>query len=359
MEADKSCVVVCLFQVWFCSNSGRPGAAAFQDYSVHSANELALTPDNITDIEAATLGTGIVTAGVALFRTLELELELLTQASELDHAAKPWMLVWGGAGSTGVFLIQLARLAGFRVICAASPVNQEYVKSLGADVVLDRWQTAEELVDQIRAATADNVLLAVDNVGPKTAALCAQVVAGSASWREKNGVPPSSEPAPPARLLAIAGSPKAPAATGPTDPGATPDAVRDVDQPRLSFSTTFYGHHNFSAPFLDAITAALAAGAIRPGRLRLIEGGLDGIEAGLGEMKRGAGVSGFKLVARLSGADPVAEVKGAAKRGVEEEEAAAAVAVARAGQGEAKKRKVGAAGEVVTKAEVDAVTYRM
>lgn len=70
--------------------------------------------------------------------------------------------IWGGAGITGVYLIQLAKLLGYRVICAASPVNEEYVTSLGADVVLDRWKKPEELVEAIREATKDQVSNFVD-----------------------------------------------------------------------------------------------------------------------------------------------------------------------------------------------------
>lgn len=353
-------------QVWFCANGARPAAAAFQSYSVHSAAELAKTPSNLTSIEAATVPTGIVTAGVALFRTLNLDLALLANPPALAEADKPWMLVWGGAGSTGVFLIQLARLAGFRVVCAASPVNEEYVRSLGADVVLDRWQTAEQLVDQIRVATGDNVLLAVDNVGPKTAALCAEVVAGSALWRKANNIETPSDAPTTARLLAIAGSPKlAPPSTS-DDPAPTPpDALRSVAQPRLSFSTTFYGHPAFSAPFLDAVSAALAAGQVKPGRSRVIEGGLGGIEAGLGELKSGSGQGGFKLVARLGGGRGGEEGRGVEEVGVPEEEVVEVKSKRGLEEevdgegGAAKRSKTVAIAEPASQAEVDAVTYRM
>lgn len=67
------------------------------------------------------------------------------------------MLVWGGSGITGVYLIQLARHLGYRVICAASPINYDYVKSLGAEVVLNRWAQPDKLVADVREATNDNV----------------------------------------------------------------------------------------------------------------------------------------------------------------------------------------------------------
>lgn len=75
---------------------------------------------------------------------------------------RPWLLVWGGAGVTGVFLIQVAaKVLGMRVICAASPVNFDYVRSLGAEIVIDRWLDGEQNVERIREATGDDVSRAV------------------------------------------------------------------------------------------------------------------------------------------------------------------------------------------------------
>ena len=47
------------------------------------------------------------------------------------------VLVQGGAGAVGVFAIQLARLRGAYVIATASPRNLEFVRQLGADLVID------------------------------------------------------------------------------------------------------------------------------------------------------------------------------------------------------------------------------
>jgi len=125
---------------------------------LHDEAELGHTPDNVSGLQAATLGTGLITAGVALFRTLKFDLhDLLKEAEPTSKTERPWILIWGGAGITGIYLIQLARLLGFRIICAASPINHAYVRSLGAEVVLDRWTEPNDLIEQIREATGDNV----------------------------------------------------------------------------------------------------------------------------------------------------------------------------------------------------------
>lgn len=147
-----------IHQVWFCANSGKADTGAFQEYSLLDQTELGHTPDNVSDLQAATLGTGLITAGVALFRTLKFDLhDLLEEAEPTSKTERPWILIWGGAGITGIYLIQLAQLLGFKIICAASPVNHAYVRSLGAEVILDRWTEPRELVEQIRKATGDNV----------------------------------------------------------------------------------------------------------------------------------------------------------------------------------------------------------
>ena len=66
-----------------------------------------------------------------------------------------WIIIYGGSskrpsivgsththhtsppGSVGMFAIQLAHLAGYKVATTASPRNHELVKSLGADLVVD------------------------------------------------------------------------------------------------------------------------------------------------------------------------------------------------------------------------------
>jgi NADPH:quinone reductase-like Zn-dependent oxidoreductase len=65
--------------------------------------------------------------------------------------------IWSGAASTGIFTIQLAREAGWRVICTASTVHEEYLVGLGATAVIDRDLPAEEQIEQIKSITGGDV----------------------------------------------------------------------------------------------------------------------------------------------------------------------------------------------------------
>ena len=223
------------------------------------------------------------------FRTLGLDIQRLTDPRPAEP--KDWILIWGGSGITGVYLIQLAHLLGFKVICAASPSNFDYVKSLGADVVLDRWNSPASLVDAARLATDDGVRVAIDNVGGATAELCHQILQGSSNWRSAHGIPETVDNVR-GKLVPLAGSPQ--------DATATKDALRQVDLLKISFSTTFYGHSDFSVGLLDAYTDLLESGKIVPARVKYIDGGLCGIADGLDDLRKGRIPGGYKLVARLS-----------------------------------------------------------
>ena len=86
---------------------------------------------------------------------------------ETGHAGTgKLVVVHGGAGGTGSFAIQLAKMAGAQVACTCSDANSDYVRSLGADHVIDYRRV--NVVDAIRAWAPDGVDLIVDTVGQGT-----------------------------------------------------------------------------------------------------------------------------------------------------------------------------------------------
>jgi NADPH:quinone reductase-like Zn-dependent oxidoreductase len=80
------------------------------------------------------------------------------------------VLIHGGAGGVGMFLVQLARDAGAHVVTTVRAHDLEFVRGLGADEVLDR--------DAVRFedATAP-VDLVIDTAGGETLVRSFQVVA--------------------------------------------------------------------------------------------------------------------------------------------------------------------------------------
>jgi NADPH:quinone reductase-like Zn-dependent oxidoreductase len=100
-------------------------------------NGMFHVPKNLKLEDAATIGAGAESAWKALFTEGNLE----SGQTVLIHAA---------AGGVGQFAVQLAKWKGAKVIGTASSANLDYVKSLGADQVIDYTTTPfEEVVKDV------------------------------------------------------------------------------------------------------------------------------------------------------------------------------------------------------------------
>jgi NADPH:quinone reductase-like Zn-dependent oxidoreductase len=89
---------------------------------------IARKPDGLSDVNAAALALTGLTAMNSVDDTLKL------QRGET-------ILIQGGAGGVAGFAIQFAKHLGARVITTASTRNLDYVRSLGADEVIDYTTT--------------------------------------------------------------------------------------------------------------------------------------------------------------------------------------------------------------------------
>lgn len=98
--------------------------AAYAERVAIKAAIVARKPDRIAHTEAAAVALIGLTALSSIEDTLELK-------------SGETILVQGGAGGVASFAIQVAKHIGARVITTASAANHDYVKSLGADQVID------------------------------------------------------------------------------------------------------------------------------------------------------------------------------------------------------------------------------
>lgn len=99
-------------------------AGCYAEYVTAPADELLLKPPTITDDEAAAIPLAAETAWQALVHAAEV--------TEGDR-----VLIHAGAGGVGHMAIQIAKARGAHVITTASEIKHEFVKSLGADEVID------------------------------------------------------------------------------------------------------------------------------------------------------------------------------------------------------------------------------
>ncbi|OQE20363.1 hypothetical protein PENSTE_c013G01584 [Penicillium steckii] len=120
-------------------NVNNAAEGGFQLYTVMREYMISSTPSHITDEQACVLGLGVGTAAYGLFhpKYLGLEMPSITSETESVEQGKRVVIVTGGSSSVGSNAIQLAVLAGYRVISTSSPKNFEYVKKLGASHVFD------------------------------------------------------------------------------------------------------------------------------------------------------------------------------------------------------------------------------
>jgi NADPH:quinone reductase-like Zn-dependent oxidoreductase len=110
---------------------------AYAEYAVAKATMIALKPKTLNHSHAASVPVVAVTAWQMVFELTRLS---LGQS----------VLIHGGAGNVGGYLLQMAKRAGAMVITTAAAKDTSYVRSLGAYGVIDyRLRRFEEQVKDI------------------------------------------------------------------------------------------------------------------------------------------------------------------------------------------------------------------
>jgi NADPH:quinone reductase-like Zn-dependent oxidoreductase len=108
------------------------------------------TPAGVDDRTAATLTIAGCTAAAAL--------------SVVELGQGDTVLIGGAGGGVGVFTVQLARLAGARVIGTGSTTSSDHLRSLGAEPVA----YGDGLAERVRAVATGGVTAAIDLYGTDT-----------------------------------------------------------------------------------------------------------------------------------------------------------------------------------------------
>lgn len=124
---------------------------AVAEHAVVVPDEVHRTPHGVDDVTAATLDVAARTAAAAL--------------AVVAPGRGDSVLIGGAAGGVGTFAVQLARLAGARVLGTASERSFEYLRDLGAEPVL----YGEGLVDRVGRLAPRGISGAADLFGTETA----------------------------------------------------------------------------------------------------------------------------------------------------------------------------------------------
>ena len=131
---------------------------AYAEYVALPADTLCPKPDSVDFTTAAAIPLASMTAW-----------EALTEQANLTSGQT--ILIHGGAGAVGAFAVQFAKIKGAQVIATATGDDLDYVRQLGADVVVD-YKT-EKFED-----AAKDVDVVLDTIGGDTQARSWQTLRG-------------------------------------------------------------------------------------------------------------------------------------------------------------------------------------
>ncbi|KAI0089332.1 GroES-like protein [Irpex rosettiformis] len=253
---------------------------AFAEYTRVSGDLVWKVSENtLTHEEASTFGCGLWTAVQALFHPTRLNLVAPPNKAKDEE----WIFVYGGSTSVGLFAIQLLHRAGYKVVTVASPKNWDLLKSLGADAVFDYKDP--EAVNKIKQLTNDSLHAALDTIAISESQVFTVKALGPGAGKVIVILPVQS---------------------------AAETLRSDITMKFVLIYTALGREFHMYTPwpksledkeqmvdFLRKFPHFVSSGQIKSNPIRPVEGGIDGIVAGLDVLRQGKN-SGEKLVVRIS-----------------------------------------------------------
>ncbi|KAL9947971.1 hypothetical protein D7B24_004123 [Verticillium nonalfalfae] len=121
-----------------------PDRGAFAEYLKIDADLAWRVPSTVSDADATTYGVSAITAMLSL--NLRHGIPWADEGQQAPNGKE--IFIYGGSTSAGLFHIQLAKIAGYKVITTASSRSADLVKGYGADAVFDynKPNVAKEIV---------------------------------------------------------------------------------------------------------------------------------------------------------------------------------------------------------------------
>ena len=156
---------------------------AYAEYKCMPENgALSIKPDNISYEDAASIPNGALTA-----------LPFLRDKGKIQSGQS--VLIYGASGSVGSAAVQLAKYYGAKVTGVCSSTNLEWVKSLGADQVIDYTQedftengkTYEIIFDTVGKSSFSECKGSLTDEGIYLATVPTPVMMLQALWTAKSG----------------------------------------------------------------------------------------------------------------------------------------------------------------------------
>ncbi|KAL6229256.1 hypothetical protein BDW75DRAFT_249983 [Aspergillus navahoensis] len=149
-----------------------PDIGSFAEYVKVDGDLAWKVPEEMSLGEAATYG---VPAATAMLSLAYLDIPWVDiENGRGTRADQPAILIYSGGSNIGLFAIQLAKRAGYKVVATASPRSFDRAKRYGADAVYDYRTSAS--IDEIKKAYP-NITKALDCFSESSSAsFCADVL---------------------------------------------------------------------------------------------------------------------------------------------------------------------------------------
>lgn len=141
--------------------------STFQEYTAIDSRLVWKLPKFLSYEDGATLGVGLVTAGTILNKSLHLPLTFSDENKDKS------ILIWGGSTVVGIYLTQLAKIIGLKVISISSIDHKEYLLEVGADKVVDRNLDVDEIIREL----PNGISFAVDCISKDTSLKLIKILA--------------------------------------------------------------------------------------------------------------------------------------------------------------------------------------
>lgn len=264
-------------RVFFQGIIGNYDASTFQQYATIDAALVGKTPANITDDQASGISLASFAVVTGLYDSTGSGIVPPWAPNGREAGKGQAIVILGGSSSVGQYAIQLARLSGFeRIITNASSAHHDFLKSLGAHVVLDRKTSTA--VDFKKASGDLPLGYVYDSISSKeTQSLGIEIAHASGQAQhivivqlaDADAVKLGESKEPNIAIKQIIGL------------GSSP-ALRHLSEP---YVRSLGGEDGY-----------IAKGLFVPNRVRLVKGGIGAVEEALKLNKEG--VSGEKVVIR-------------------------------------------------------------
>ncbi|KAI5960971.1 uncharacterized protein KGF55_004238 [Candida pseudojiufengensis] len=242
--------------------------STFQQFTAIDSRLCWKLPNNFSFEDGATIGVGLVTAGIIIYNSFKFDLKLNPPIHKNNQKT---LLIWGGSTIVGIYLTQLGKIHGLKIISIANIKYKNYLKSIGVDYVVDRFKSNNDIKNEIETISPNGIEFAVDCISKETSQNIINII------DEINRETTNENKT---KFSSIVGIPK-----------EIPNSI----ELKEVIIKKFHEDKEFGSKFIEITTHYLNNFKIKPTRYKQYKGGLEKITDALKDLEK-IGANGEKYV---------------------------------------------------------------